>query len=136
MNGADPVRVTFALTKTWKGANQANLEVITPASSASCGFEFVQGQEYLVYAQEAEGQLQTNLCSRTTQLAQAGADLTALGEGRAPAAVPDEAKPPTILPAAGDATQGSSQWLAPIAGGVLLLIVLAAVVVTRRLRRA
>src|SRR4051794_7047671 len=96
--GSDPVQVTFAIGKVWKGTDQPTIDVLTPASSASCGFEFVQGEEYLVYASESEGRLQTNLCSRTALLAMAGDDLAVLGPGSTPSSA-DEAQTPTTLPA-------------------------------------
>jgi hypothetical protein len=122
--GADPVRVTFAVTRSWKGANQSTVVVNTPASSASCGVGFVKGQTYLVYAYSSEGRLETILCSRTAELATAGADLAVLGPGSVPAGATPGA-PPT-LPAAGEAASSANQWPSLFITGGLLLIVLGA----------
>jgi hypothetical protein len=133
--GSDPVQVTFAISKVWKGTDQPTIEVLTPASSASCGFEFVRGEEYLVYASESEGRLQTNLCSRTALLAIAGDDLAVLGAGSTPSSA-DEAQTPTTLPATGGDTLRSHWQPALIAAGALMLIALGAVVVRIARNRA
>ena len=126
--GADPVRVTFAVARSWKGVARSTIVLTTPASSASCGVGFVQGQEYLVYALKSEGRLETNLCSRTTQLGSAGADLAVLGAGSAPAG---GGMTPT-LPAAGDDALSADQWLARVAAGALLIVFGAGMLKRRR----
>jgi len=128
--GPDPVQATFAVTRVWKGAGQPTVVVVTPASSASCGFAFAQGQEYLVYASEIEGRLQTIVCSRTAPIAAAGEDLAALGAGRA-ASPSNEAGTPTILPATGGDPLRTFAQPAVIGTGALMLMALGAVVVSR-----
>lgn len=80
--------VTFDVQQSWKGPEGPQLTVVTADNSASCGFEFTRGEEYLVYSVAQEGQLTTGLCSRTAALAAAGEDLGALGEGTTVAAGP------------------------------------------------
>lgn len=130
LGGPDPVQVTFAVSNGWKGADQPTMMITTTGSSASCGFEFVKGQDYLVYATENEGRLQTGLCSRTAQLALAGNDIAVLGEGTVPtgAGTPET---PTTLPATGNTI---SLYLVPavLGGGMLLLVILGSVMITRR----
>ncbi len=128
--GPDPVQATFAVTRVWKGTDQPTVVVVTPASSASCGFAFVQGQEYLVYASEIEGRLQTILCNRTALITQAGEDLAALGAGSAPSPGGGAGRPAT-LPATGGDTLRTSGQPAVIAAGALMLMALGAVVVSR-----
>lgn len=72
----EPIRVTFGVSKTWKGPWAQTLEVNTAASSASCGYEFRAGREYLVYASE---DMQVSLCSETKPLSAAEVDLDTLG---------------------------------------------------------
>jgi hypothetical protein len=135
LGGPDPVQVTFAVSKGWKGAEQPTIVLNTSGSSASCGFEFVKGQEYLVYATTFEGRLETGLCTRTAQLDLAGDDLAALGDGTVPTGAPtgEEApsEGPSTLPEAGNAL---SPYVIPAAlgGGLLLIILLSSVMVTRR----
>ncbi|WP_026370882.1 hypothetical protein [Kallotenue papyrolyticum] len=128
---AEARRVHFAVARVWKGALTEQATVLTAASSASCGYEFQPGGEYLVYARLAEGQLQVSLCSRTQPTANAGADLAALGAGQPPVPAPAAAPSP---PATSDA------GVAPMPGalllwGVLALLVLALVVATIVLAR-
>ncbi len=83
-SSADPIAVRFKVEEWWKGHAQSEVVVHTAESSASCGFEFALNQEYLVYAQESDGQLKVSLCSKTAPLASAGNDLDELGVGEKP----------------------------------------------------
>lgn len=80
--------VTFDLTQSWKGPAASQLTLTTAGSSAACGFAFTQGEAYLVYSVAQDGGLSTGLCSRTASLADAEADLAALGPGTAVTAAP------------------------------------------------
>ncbi|NTU82106.1 MAG: hypothetical protein HGA45_22460 [Chloroflexales bacterium] len=116
---ADPGRasvlVTFDVQQIWKGPEGAQLTIATAGSSASCGYEFAQGEQYLVYAVAQEGQIRTSLCSRTALFASAGEDLAALGTGT------------PVAPAAGPITSDEMgiPWLPLVVGGIGLAIVLA-----------
>ncbi len=92
VSSADPIAYTFEVSEVWKGEATPTVIIRTARDSASCGFSFVAGESYVVYATESEGVLSTNLCSRTAPLANAEEDLTALGEGQ----VPDPAEPVLI----------------------------------------
>lgn len=81
MNG---VKVIFEVSKVWKGTPTQQLVITTPDSSASCGYNFQKGQNYLVYASTQDNQLQTGLCSGTKTLSTAQADLSVLGSGKTP----------------------------------------------------
>lgn len=53
----------------WKGAVTRDMTLVTDKTSASCGFPFQVGMEYLVFArQEPSGSLTTGLCSGTQPL--------------------------------------------------------------------
>lgn len=129
--GKDGVLVTFDVNQVWKGPSEPQLTLFTSANSASCGYEFTQGEEYIVYGFAQDGQLSTGLCSRTAPLASAGEDVTALGAGQAPQAAgePGASVPPPAEPSAGVP-------LTPlvIGGGAVVLVALAAgaAVVLRR----
>lgn len=118
--------VTFDVDRIWKGPEGSSLTLTTSESSASCGYEFVQGESYLVYGMAQDGRLTTNLCTRTVLLANAGEDLDALGPGTAaPAAVETPAAEMSVeLP-----------W-GPIAvgAGVLALLAVGATLAFRRRR--
>ncbi|GGG79791.1 hypothetical protein [Paenibacillus radicis (ex Gao et al. 2016)] len=79
-----PVQVNFEVSEVWKGHVTNQLTVHTAMSSASCGVEFKDGQQYLVYANAKSGDLQVDSCGGTMLLAQAGADLSLLGGGSVP----------------------------------------------------
>ena len=80
------VKVRFEVSKIWKGKLEQQIVVTTSGSSASCGYSFQKGAEYLVYASAQEAKLQTGLCSGTKPLSQAQADLAVLGTGETPTA--------------------------------------------------
>ena len=50
-------------------------------SGASCGFTFVEGEEYVVYSKDGAT---VSLCSRTRFIANAQEDIDELGEGEKP----------------------------------------------------
>lgn len=112
----DPVKATFSVSQSWKGSIEKIITVSTPRGSASCGFGFEMGQEYLVYAYGNDNDLQVSLCSRTNLLAQAGDDLSALGQGEI---ITGEPKPVDERPASSSSTP-------LIVGGLTLVAVLLA----------
>jgi hypothetical protein len=55
---------------------QKEIEILTGQGSGDCGYAFQIGVDYVVYAyKNAEGRLETNICSRTRTLAQATEDM-------------------------------------------------------------
>lgn len=76
VSSADPVTVTFDVSEAWKGVQAETLEITTPMSGASCGYEFKAGEEYLVYAPE---DMEIWLCGETKLLSDAKVDLETLG---------------------------------------------------------
>lgn len=84
-SSADPLTVQVSVSSVWKGTIAPEVTIYTALSSASCGYGFQRNTEYLIYAgRDADGQLQTNLCSRTKPLSKAEEDLAALGTGQSP----------------------------------------------------
>lgn len=68
--------VRFNVEESFRGAQGATVEVRTGAGSSDCGYNFVAGQHYLVYANtNADGQLATSICSATKPLEKAAADV-------------------------------------------------------------
>lgn len=78
----DPVTVTFAVDRWWKGPGTQRVTMKTAREGASCGYRFAEGSEYLVYAYASGdgNDLRVSSCSRTSPLASAGDDIAALGE--------------------------------------------------------
>jgi hypothetical protein len=71
----------FTVDTVWKGPITPDMTVNTIYVEAVCGYPFVVGQDYLVYADEESGQLVVTLCSGTRPTNEAQADLTTLGPG-------------------------------------------------------
>jgi len=74
--------VTLRVQDRWRGL-QGKREVVvaTGAGGGDCGFRFDQNQTYLVYANQSAqtGRYETGICSRTSLLEDAAADLAYLG---------------------------------------------------------
>jgi hypothetical protein len=124
VSSGDPVHVMFEVSDVWKGPAYRRMVVTTAHDSSSCGYPFHSGEAYLVYASDQGAGLTTYLCSRTTSLVQAQADLVALGSGR----------PPTLdaLP-----SQRPSDGGGFLIGGLgLLMVVVLLLVVWKRQRIA
>jgi hypothetical protein len=87
-------RVTFRIIETWKGTNATTQVVYTGKGSGDCGYRFLPGSNYLVYANEITLSLPkesefkalgTGICSRTCPESEASEDLKVLGKGQKPA---------------------------------------------------
>ena len=77
------LRVTFMVQQAWKGHVAKSITVLTGAGGGDCGFEFVVGTQYLVFAMaEATGVIHTRACSPTQPLGTARDYLVGLGEPR------------------------------------------------------
>jgi hypothetical protein len=130
------LHVTFAVGDVWKGALAGTTVVHTAPDSAACGVAFAPGQTYLVYASTDDtGALAVSLCSRTQPLAQASADVAALGGAHGAG---DPTPPPAVLPdTAGDSTvaQRTAPLLALVASGGLGVLAVAVACAWWRTRR-
>lgn len=57
--------VRIAVQERFRGAANQTVEVVTGLGNGDCGFPFVVGERYLVYADEDGGLLYTNICYHT-----------------------------------------------------------------------
>jgi len=126
------VEVELRVGRRFKGAEADTVTVFTAESSAACGYGFEPGGTYLVYAGETDGQLSTNLCSRTARIEDASADLAALGGDTPPEPDPgsEPQPPPTVEPGkrgCGGCTTGAGSG-----GAAGLLLALAVALTLRR----
>lgn len=73
----EPRLFKFSVEETFSGAPGKELEVATGLSADDCGYPFVKGASYLVYAyrDEKDGRLYTSACTRTKRVAGASEDL-------------------------------------------------------------
>ncbi|WP_409271913.1 hypothetical protein V1499_19805 [Neobacillus sp. SCS-31] len=109
-SSADPLTIIFEVKSVWKGPSQSQLIVTTAKSSASCGVNLIEGNEYLVYASGKTGKLETGLCDRTELLQNAAEDLQTLGAGTKPEEIVN-------LETGG---AGTSKWI--VGSGLALLL--------------
>ena len=85
----DRTTVGIEVSAVWKGIVHEDMYITTPPTGGSCGFGFIKGEDYIVYAYDspyADGGYTAGICSRTALLVQAQEDLGALGDGNAPQA--------------------------------------------------
>ena len=68
----------FEVERLYKGALSSEVAVLTGHGRGDCGCPFKVGEKYLVYAYGKKG-LETNVCTRTTNINGADADLAELG---------------------------------------------------------
>ena len=83
----DRTTVGFEVSAVWKGNVHGDMYITTPPNGGSCGFTFVEGEEYIVYGYDSnydDGGYTVGICSRTALLGLARTDLEAFGEGQAP----------------------------------------------------
>ena len=80
--------VLFEVTNTWKGVEQSQIIITTGQGGGDCGYNFIKGEEYLVYADESimygAKSLVSVICDRTDMLSSSQEDLEVLGEGQLP----------------------------------------------------
>lgn len=64
-SSADPIYVTFLVNQVFKGEVAQEFTLTTPMSGASCGYDFVKGNDYLVFAGDdfRDGSWNSGLCS-------------------------------------------------------------------------
>ena len=69
----------FEVDHSWKGGEEAVMQVKSTTFRTSCGYKFKKRKEYLVYAYQHEGTLFASQCSRTAPLNTAENDMRILG---------------------------------------------------------
>ena len=88
LKGYTSKSVLFEVTNTWKGVEQSQIIITTGQGGGDCGYNFIKGNEYLVYANESTmygaKSLVSTMGNRTDVLSSAQKDLEVLGEGQPP----------------------------------------------------
>ena len=130
--------VTFDVEEAWKGVSEDPVVVrgYGIEGEGSCGIGFGEGERYLVYAhrggESGDGPLATSICEATKPLANAEADLRALGP--AELALPEAAATEAVV---SDPASSTQRDVAPVVAASAALLSLAAigVLALRRRRR-
>jgi hypothetical protein len=108
--------IRFSLEQAFRGVEGKEAEIVTGSGGGDCGFEFKQGEHYIVYAHRnpSDDKLVTGICSRTRLLAEATEDLEYIrGLSKAQ---PGGRIYGTILQYARNLKQGNSEQAGPVAG--------------------
>ena len=73
----DPRLFKFSVEEMFSGGPTKELEIATGLNADDCGYPFVKGTSYLVYAyrDEKDGRLYTSACTRTKRVTSASEDL-------------------------------------------------------------
>lgn len=73
-------RVTLTVERAWKGASDsATVTILTGRGGGDCGYLFMMGERYLVYASPTSvGLPSTTICQRTRAVSEAQLDIQAL----------------------------------------------------------
>ncbi len=86
--------VTFDVHRVWKGPRGKELSVKTAGAAGACGYSFVAGKDYLVYADGEKDALTTDRCAANAELAGAERSVRQLdletGRGGSPLRIPDQ----------------------------------------------
>ena len=81
-------RVTFEVLESWKGVTSRRLELVTGGGGGDCGYPFVVGKRYLVFAETtglfSKTELEAGLCSFTQELIDARDNVKKLRAWRTP----------------------------------------------------
>lgn len=81
-DGYWPYEITFEVHKSWRGITTNRATLVTGHGEGDCGYPFVEGNDYLVYAYDLHPSsgtgLATNICTRTAEISNAAEDLSYL----------------------------------------------------------
>jgi hypothetical protein len=76
-NSLTDTLITFNVERIWKGTKSERIVVRTRNRGKTCGYNFKEGERYLVYADE---ELRTSTCSRTREFKSNDPDLIDLAK--------------------------------------------------------
>ena len=119
MDASAPATATLRVSEVWKGPERETLEVSTSSQETACGVPFEEGREYLVYAYGGQG-LETDLCSQTKPLSEAGTDLAVLANSEKPK---DDSNDEALSDTSGGVSAGAMAGLAGLALASAVLVV-------------
>lgn len=65
----------FETLKMYKGSSNDYIQIVSGYGGGDCGYRFMEGEEYLIYAYEDDGVFSTSICTRTCHLDDSKVDL-------------------------------------------------------------
>ena len=68
-------RVHFRVSEAFRGTTETELDVLTGVGDGDCGYPFVVGRRYVVFASDGSGAFSTGICQPTQMEAEAEATL-------------------------------------------------------------
>lgn len=122
------LEIDFDVLTVWKGAIVKKAVVFTGHGGGDCGYHFMEGGEYLVYASEEAPWV--GICGRTAPFAVGVSDLRELGPGTE---IDYGGNPPTPYDPADRTPIGQKTWIIPVVAALIASIVGLAWFVTKRL---
>jgi hypothetical protein len=81
------ISVRFRIEKSWKNNFLNEVIIKTASDDGDCGYDFIKGVKYLVYAEVKENTIEANLCTRTAPLKN-NKDLAILNKIKMPKSFP------------------------------------------------
>ena len=74
--------ILLEVERSYRGSVGKTTEVVTGSGGTDCGYDFREGEHYLVYAypHPESGKLYTGICQRTRPISEAGDDLDYLSK--------------------------------------------------------
>jgi hypothetical protein len=74
--------IFFEVERSYRGSVGKTVEVVTGSYASDCGYDFKEGEHYLVYSypHPQSGKLYTGICQRTRPISEAGDDLDYLSK--------------------------------------------------------
>lgn len=119
-------KVSFDVEKIWKGVSRKTVVISTGLGGGDCGFEFTEGEIYIVYAYGNDVEfLSTGICSRTHLLTSADTDISILGKGESPASETSQTDKSASIPF-------SSATILGIIIGLILVFIFYKIISSRR----
>jgi hypothetical protein len=112
-------RVRLRVTEAFRGDVGGTVEVLTGRGGGDCGFNFVMGQRYIVYAGETPTGYHTGICQRTRPAVEAAEDLKYL-RSLAQSTAAAGAIVGTVTHLEPD-VQGDLTWRTPFAGARIVI---------------
>jgi hypothetical protein len=103
------ITAKFDVERTWKGISDKMISVSTGSDNGNCGYGFVVGETYMVYA-VGEDSLYTSQCGRTRLFVDTYEDLHVLGTGKVIQTQTDDTTKPNTMSVPSWIKKTAGEW--------------------------